>query len=282
MEFRVAAAGPLVTLVVIVVCVVAGRLATDSNHFFDVAVGTSGGARRTPPGARVARLDGDDQRAGARVQPDPGLPPGRRPDRPRRDLVADRRPQPRDPRDRPRGTGLRAAARRARAVGARERRLGRAVHDAARLLPLPGGRRGGGPGLAGPAHPEHHGRRHHGPRARHDPGGTEPARRPRAVLPALPLALVRGRRSRRATSSASCASSASTRRSPPGARRCRLPTCSRRTCRCGSTRRRRWNRCSAPRGSAAWARWSRSTRTASCRASSRSRRCAGPCVRPAT
>jgi Zn-dependent protease len=43
MEFRVAVAGPLVTLGVIVLCVVAGRLATDSNHFFDVAVGTRGG-----------------------------------------------------------------------------------------------------------------------------------------------------------------------------------------------------------------------------------------------
>src|ERR1700677_2474339 len=37
-EFRVAAAGPLVTLVLIVVCIIAGRLLTDSNHFFDVAV----------------------------------------------------------------------------------------------------------------------------------------------------------------------------------------------------------------------------------------------------
>jgi Zn-dependent protease len=42
-EFRVAAAGPLVTFAVIVVCVIAGRLATDSGHFFDVAVGTRGG-----------------------------------------------------------------------------------------------------------------------------------------------------------------------------------------------------------------------------------------------
>ena len=32
-EFRVAVAGPLVTLAVIVLCVIAGRLLTDSGHF---------------------------------------------------------------------------------------------------------------------------------------------------------------------------------------------------------------------------------------------------------
>ena len=47
MEFRVAAAGPLVTLAVIVLCAFAGRLSTGSRHFFDVAVG-SGGVRATP------------------------------------------------------------------------------------------------------------------------------------------------------------------------------------------------------------------------------------------
>jgi Zn-dependent protease len=47
MEFRVAAAGPLVTLVVIVVCVVIGRLLTNGSNFFDVAV-ASAGVRATP------------------------------------------------------------------------------------------------------------------------------------------------------------------------------------------------------------------------------------------
>jgi Zn-dependent protease len=47
MEFRVAAAGPLVTLAVIVVCAVAGRLAVSGGNFFDVAVAT-GGVRATP------------------------------------------------------------------------------------------------------------------------------------------------------------------------------------------------------------------------------------------
>jgi len=47
MEFRVAAAGPLVTLGVIVACTAAGRLAAGGGHFFDVAVG-SGGVHATP------------------------------------------------------------------------------------------------------------------------------------------------------------------------------------------------------------------------------------------
>ncbi len=38
-EFRVAAAGPLVTLAVIVVCVLAGALLTNTGHFINVAVG---------------------------------------------------------------------------------------------------------------------------------------------------------------------------------------------------------------------------------------------------
>jgi len=46
-EFRVAVAGPLVTLAVIVLCAIAGRLLTDSGHFFEVAVASSG-VRATP------------------------------------------------------------------------------------------------------------------------------------------------------------------------------------------------------------------------------------------
>ena len=41
-EFRVAAAGPLVTFSLIVICIIAGRAFTDSKHFFDVAVATRG------------------------------------------------------------------------------------------------------------------------------------------------------------------------------------------------------------------------------------------------
>jgi Zn-dependent protease len=46
-EFRVAAAGPFVTLVVIVVCVIAGAFASDSKSFYDVAV-ANGNVRATP------------------------------------------------------------------------------------------------------------------------------------------------------------------------------------------------------------------------------------------
>jgi Zn-dependent protease len=49
MEFRVAVAGPLVTLGVIVVCVLAGRLLVDSNSFFEVAVANGNVHRATPP-----------------------------------------------------------------------------------------------------------------------------------------------------------------------------------------------------------------------------------------
>src|SRR6202167_2317112 len=38
-EFRVAAAGPLVTFAIIVICILLGALLTSSGHFLDVAVG---------------------------------------------------------------------------------------------------------------------------------------------------------------------------------------------------------------------------------------------------
>jgi Zn-dependent protease len=41
-EFRIAAAGPLVTLLVIAACVVVGGLLTNTGHFFRAAVGSSG------------------------------------------------------------------------------------------------------------------------------------------------------------------------------------------------------------------------------------------------
>src|SRR5882672_5156388 len=46
-EFRVAVAGPLVTLAVIVLCIVAGRLLSDSKSFFEVAIAEDG-AKATP------------------------------------------------------------------------------------------------------------------------------------------------------------------------------------------------------------------------------------------
>ena len=41
-EFRIAAAGPLVTLAVIAACTIVGQLATNSSHFFEAAVATRG------------------------------------------------------------------------------------------------------------------------------------------------------------------------------------------------------------------------------------------------
>jgi Zn-dependent protease len=42
MEFRIAAAGPLVTLAVIAACTIVGQLSTNSSHFFEAAVATRG------------------------------------------------------------------------------------------------------------------------------------------------------------------------------------------------------------------------------------------------
>ena len=41
-EFRLAAAGPLVTFALIVLCIIAGRALADGRHFFDVALATRG------------------------------------------------------------------------------------------------------------------------------------------------------------------------------------------------------------------------------------------------
>jgi Zn-dependent protease len=46
-EFRIAVAGPLVTLAVIVVCSLAGQLTTNSSHFFEAAL-AKGGVHATP------------------------------------------------------------------------------------------------------------------------------------------------------------------------------------------------------------------------------------------
>ena len=155
-------------------------------------------------------------------------------------------------------------------VGVRHRRhLHRPAHDDARLLPLPGRRRGGRAGGARPAHPEPHGGGHHGPRARDDPSQRDAARRAGAVLPALPLAMVRGGRPGAPFPRRSARLRASTRRSPPGALRCPWWMCSRTTCTCASTKPNRSNRCSGQTASGVSARWSQSIATACCKAWSR-------------
>ncbi len=146
-------------------------------------------------GVRVAELAGDRQHVRARVQPDPRISARRRADRPGADLVAHGRPQPRHALDGPRRPGVRAAAGRARAGLAR----GAATRSACSrwllaFILYQARQRGGGAGNVRAAHRGRDGRRHHGPRARDDPRGAQPARRPGAVLPALPLAVVRGGR----------------------------------------------------------------------------------------
>ncbi len=201
--------------------------------------------------ARAARLARLHQRAAAVFNLDPRVPARRRAIARAADLVAHRRPQPRDA-GRPDARGRRSrCSSGCSGCGcfAQQRLLARAADDGARVLPLPGRRRRRAAGHARPAHPAHHRRRHHGPRARHDPRRRDAAGRPGAVLPALPLAVVRGRRPRPPLPRRRAPAARRRARSPPGGPRCRSSTCSRRTCRCGSAKRRRWNRCSAPKAS---------------------------------
>ena len=89
-EFRVSAAGPLVTLLIV------GRVLRDRRD----SRRPSGLPRQRPPAERrgelarrVARvLPGLDQRARVPVQPDPGVPARRRPHRPGDRVEGDRRP----------------------------------------------------------------------------------------------------------------------------------------------------------------------------------------------
>ena len=93
-EFRVAVAGPLVTLLLIVLVSVAAVLLAGGDSFWDAARLSGGGRRHAGRGRRLAaRLD--EPRA-AGVQPRARVPARRRPDRPRRGLEADRRPPPGD------------------------------------------------------------------------------------------------------------------------------------------------------------------------------------------
>ena len=150
----------------------AGVVDPPADPFIELAVGE--GRLHDDTGARAARLAGVDQRA--RCSCSTSCPPSRSTagaSRARRSGggpgTATARP-----------TGPDAPARRfALALGRRwvcggwlngaGSVLGMLTHRA-RVLPLPGSRRGGRAGRARAAHPEHHGRRHHGSRAGDDPG----------------------------------------------------------------------------------------------------------------
>ena len=60
-EFRVAVAGPLVTLAIVVACVAGGAAVSGLSHFVDVALFRSGTG--ATPGMRAAHLGGHDQPA---------------------------------------------------------------------------------------------------------------------------------------------------------------------------------------------------------------------------
>ena len=100
-EFRVAAAGPAVTLVIVALCYGAALVVARAGDFLDSAT-----LDRDPDdaGDRAGGLAGRHQRLPVRVQHGARVPAGRRAHRPRRGLEADRRPQPRRRASRP-GSG---------------------------------------------------------------------------------------------------------------------------------------------------------------------------------
>ncbi len=89
-EFRVAAAGPLVTLLIMGLAAGAAVLVAGADGFWDAARLSGSGRRHARRGrALAARLD---EPGPARLQPRARLPARRRPDRPRARLEAHRRP----------------------------------------------------------------------------------------------------------------------------------------------------------------------------------------------
>ena len=113
-EFRVAVAGPLVTLAIAALCFGLGALISSSEHASSTARRFETSADQRGDVAVLGYLT-LDQRARAALQPDPRLPARRRPDRARDRLEAHRRPQPGHPLRRP------ARARRRLADGRRRR-----------------------------------------------------------------------------------------------------------------------------------------------------------------
>ena len=89
-EFRVSAAGPLVTLLIVAVCFGIGAILVGPQDFLDSARLQNDAASSPRRLARV--LPGLDQRARVPVQPDPGVPARRRPHRPGDRVEGDRRP----------------------------------------------------------------------------------------------------------------------------------------------------------------------------------------------
>ena len=194
-ELKVALAGPLVTLAIFVVLTVGGIAAVGAH-----GVPGRGGARNRLRRLRArgaGRLAGDDQRPGPGLQPAAGLPDGRRPGRPRDRLVEDRRPHLGDP--------LRRQPRPRLRLPLHRRRLLPDPHRRPLRRHLAGPDRDGDQRLrprrrdADRDHQQDRQdprRRRDGPRTGRDPRRHQRRAGARRVLPALPLALVPGRRRR--------------------------------------------------------------------------------------
>ncbi len=220
-EFKVAAAGPAVTLAAVrPVRRWRARCCVEQPALHRRGAHRAKASRPRPALALIGWL-GVHQRDAVRLQHRARVPARRRAHRARRDLVAHRRPQPRDAAHRPLRPGLRD--RRSACSGCGRLRDApahpRPAHDGARLLPLPGRRRGGRAGRARAAHQGHHGRRTSWIAS---PSRSRRARRCSTPRSSSSCATAgRGSRSstRPATSSAWCASSASRARSRRGARR---------------------------------------------------------------
>ena len=149
-------------------------------------------------GAGDGRLAGDDQRPGPGLQPAAGLPDGRRPGRPGDRLVADRRPQRGDPlRRRPRPRLRLRSSSPAASTWSLTGDLFSGVWLALIGMVINGSARGAAMQTAITSRiGERPGRRRDGPRTGRDPRRPQRRAGPRRVLPALPLALVPGRRRR--------------------------------------------------------------------------------------
>ena len=207
-EFKVAIAGPVVTLAIAVACVASASRPPGPHEFWKAMRVIDDQADTSGVLAMLAWL-AEHQPAGPGLQPDPRLPARRRPDRAGDRLAGDRRPQP--------GDALRGAAsarasptcssRSGIADPARRRRDQRHLAGADRLHPRPVGARRRGPDRVREPDRGDQGRRRDGRRAGRDPRGRQRRAGARRVLPALPLALVPGGRRRR-SASAACSSAA--------------------------------------------------------------------------
>ena len=187
-EFRIAVAGPLVTLVLVVIFVAISAL-VQSGSALDVAR-LAGDAEASPTLALLGTLASINLML-LIFNLIPAFPARRRADRPRARVAGHRRPQPRHPGGGADRRGLCLPAHRHRDLPRRQRPpLQRPLAGGDRLVHRAVGARRRRVDRVHRAHRRHHGRRHHG-----RPAGVDARRHrgllgPRRVLPALPLGVV--------------------------------------------------------------------------------------------